>query len=349
MKKLIALLITVVFVTGAFAQKKFEGKAIYMSKTSLDMSRFGDRMNRMSEQQKAQMMARMKNFLEKTYTLNFNQKESMFREEVALEAPGGNSRGFRWGGMSGQGTIYKNVQDKNMIEDVEMIVASTSTIYGSGPLEYLLGDLEKHFSGKNEILFIPYARPSGITYDEYAERVSVPFSKIGKKVVGIHSFKNPKTAIRNAEAIFTGGGNTFELVNQLYKNEVLLDLKNIIEEGIPYLGTSAGSNICGVTMKTTNDMPIVYPPSFKTLGLLSFNINAHYLDPIKGSTHMGETRETRIKEFHQYNVTPVLGLREGSWLDVKGNTITLKGPHSARLFRRNESPIELETNTILDF
>ena len=117
----------------------------------------------------------------------------------------------------------------------------------------------------------------------------------------------------------------------------------MLDNGTPYLGTSAGSNICGVDMKNTNDMPIVYPPSFTTLGCIPFNINAHYLDPIEGSTHMGETRETRIKEFHVFNKTAVLGLREGSWLSVYGNQINLEGTYTARLFQQNKEALELES------
>ncbi|MAD98401.1 MAG: dipeptidase PepE [Flavobacteriaceae bacterium] len=227
----------------------------------------------------------------------------------------------------------------------KMIVASTSTVYGSGPLEYLLPTLKEHFKDIKQLLFIPYARPSGISYDEYTTKVSKPFATLGIQVKGIHEFKNPRTAVNQAEGIFTGGGNTFELVNQLYRNGLIYVLKNAVENGTPYLGTSAGSNICGVTMMNTNDMPIVYPPSYDTLSLIPFNINAHYLDPIEGSTHMGETRETRIKEFHIYNETPVLGLREGSWLEVFGDEIVLRGPHTARLFKQGETPVELATQT----
>jgi dipeptidase E len=124
-------------------------------------------------------------------------------------------------------------------------------------------------------------------------------------------------------------------------------LAKAIENGTPYLGTSAGSNITGVSMQTTNDMPIVYPPSFETLGAIPFNLNPHYLDPDLQSKHMGETRETRIKEFHAYNSLPVLGLREGSWLDVKGTKIVLKGELTARLFQQNKLPEELEPGTDL--
>lgn len=224
-----------------------------------------------------------------------------------------------------------------------LIIASTSTIHGSGYLEYILDELKHFFKNAKTILFIPYARPGGITHDEYTKKAASAFSKIDKKVVGIHTFQNPIEAIKNSEAIFTGGGNTFVLVNQLYKNNLIDILKTTVSNGTPYLGTSAGSNICGLTIKTSNDMPIVYPPSFNTLGLVPFNINPHYLDPDKNSKHMGETRETRIKEFHSYNTPPVIGLREGSWLKVKGNSILLRGNLKARIFEYNKTPYEVES------
>ena len=226
------------------------------------------------------------------------------------------------------------------------MIASTSTVHGSGYLDYLLPTLSDFFKDIKTILFIPYARPSGISYDDYTSKVQEAFAKINIDVKGIHQFKHCKEAVQNAEAIFTGGGNTFELVNQLYKNDVLITLKQVLENGTPYLGTSAGSNICGVSMMNTNDMPIVYPPSFTTLGVIPFNINAHYLDPKKGSTHMGETRETRIKEFHVFNDTPVLGLREGSWLEVLENEIYLRGKLTARLFLKDKVAIELEAGSL---
>lgn len=228
-----------------------------------------------------------------------------------------------------------------------LIIASTSTIYGLGYLEYLLPVLKDHFKNASTILFIPYARPGGISHDDYTAKVAEAFTKIDKKVVGLHTFENPIEAIEKAEGLFTGGGNTFLLVKQLYWHKVMLPLKEVLQNGMPYLGCSAGSNITGLTMETTNDMPIVYPTSFQTLGMVPFNINPHYLDPVDGSTHMGETRETRINEFHCFNSQPVLGLREGSWLEVRGSKITLKGSLSARLFRQNQPPIELETETDL--
>ncbi|CAA0210667.1 dipeptidase PepE [Tenacibaculum maritimum] len=231
----------------------------------------------------------------------------------------------------------------------KMIIASTSTVYGGEYLEYLLPSLEELFKEVKRVLFIPYARPGGISYEAYTEVARKGLKKIGVEVKGIHEFEAPKKAIQEAEAIFTGGGNTFELVNQLYVNNILVDLKNVVKSGIPYLGTSAGSNICGVTMMNTNDMPIVYPPSFDTLGLIPFNINAHYLDPVENSTHMGETRETRIKEYHIFNNTSVLGLREGSWLEVMGSEIRLRGAFTARLFKVNSVPMELTSDSVLNF
>ncbi|MGC1473719.1 MAG: dipeptidase PepE [Psychroserpens sp.] len=228
-----------------------------------------------------------------------------------------------------------------------IIIASTSTVHGGQTLDYLLDELRVFFKYTSEILFIPYARPGGISHDAYTEKVSEAFKNIDKTVVGIHEFEDPKKAIKNAKGIFTGGGNTFVLVNALYKNDVLETIKDAVNNGTPYLGTSAGSNICGLTMNTTNDMPIVYPPSFKTFGFVKFNINPHYLDPDPKSKHMGETRETRIKEFHSFNAQPVVGLREGSWIEVKEHTVTLKGPLDARIFEHGKSPYEIQTNADL--
>lgn len=228
-----------------------------------------------------------------------------------------------------------------------LLIASTSTLHDGEYLDYLLPELAVHFKDVKTLLFIPYARPSGISHEAYTSKVSEAFAKIHIKVKGIHEFENPAEAIQNAEGIFTGGGNTFLLVSQLYRYNLMSLLTETLKKGTPYLGTSAGSNITGLTMQTTNDMPIIYPPSFQTLGMVPFNLNPHYLDPDANSKHMGETRETRIKEFHQFNSLPVLGLREGSWLDVKGEKIILKGDLQARLFRQNQNPEELPTGSDL--
>ena len=230
-----------------------------------------------------------------------------------------------------------------------ILIASTSTLANEDYLQYLLPELEIHFQNCPTILFIPYARPSGISHEEYTAVVALAFAKMNKVVKGIHEFEDAALAIKNAEAIFTGGGNTFVLVSQLHKKKLMGILSEVIKSGTPYLGTSAGSNICGLTMQTTNDMPIVYPPSFQTLGAIPFNLNPHYLDTDFTSNHMGETRETRIMEYHAFNSVPVLGLREGSWLDVKGEKITLKGDLTARLFRKDQISEEIATGTDLSF
>lgn len=229
----------------------------------------------------------------------------------------------------------------------KIIIASTSTLYNSSYLEYLFPTLANHFKNVKNLIFIPYARPGGVSHETYTEKARYAFSKIGINVKGLHEFENPVKALESAEGIFTGGGNTFLLVHQLYKNNLIEAIQNAVKSGTPYLGCSAGSNICGLTMETTNDMPIVYPPSFKTLSFVPFNINPHYLDPAEGSTHMGETRETRINEFHAFNSQPVVGLREGSWLEVKGDYIVLKGELSARIFEQGKPAYEIAPETDL--
>ncbi|MDA7558497.1 dipeptidase PepE [Flavobacteriaceae bacterium] len=229
-----------------------------------------------------------------------------------------------------------------------IIIASTSTLYGCDYLEYLLKDLEELYKDIKDIIFVPYARPDGISHELYTKKVSAVFKRIKKSIKGLHEFKNPEEAIKNCEAIFVGGGNTFVLVNELQKNNLIDPIKKAVCAGVPYLGTSAGSNICGINMQTTNDMPIVYPTSFDTLGLIPFNINPHYLDIDLNNKHMGESRETRINEFHQFNNQTVIGLREGSFLRINGDIILLKGPHSARIFRPNKTAYELKTNDILE-
>lgn len=222
----------------------------------------------------------------------------------------------------------------------KLLLASTSTIHGSSYLAYIQDEIADFFSGIDEILFIPFARPSGISHEQYTEIAQQGFSSIGKKIIGLHTTTNFKEAIINAKGIFTGGGNTFLLVTQLYQEDIMDTLREVILNGTPYMGTSAGSNIAGQTMQTTNDMPIIYPPSFKTLGVVPFNLNPHYLDLDPNSTHKGETRETRIKEFHKLNAIPVIGLREGSWLRIENQTINLKGDFTARIFEQEKTPYE---------
>ena len=228
-----------------------------------------------------------------------------------------------------------------------IIIASTSTLHGGDYLDYLLPELQSFFSNVKELLFIPYARPSGISHEDYTKKVSEAFTKINISVKGIHEFENPIEAVEKAQGIFTGGGNTFLLVSQLYKNNVIDTIEKVVKNGTPYLGTSAGSNICGLTMSTTNDMPIVYPSSFDCMDLVPFNINPHYIDPNPLIKHNGETRETRIKEFLTQNDIKVVGLREGNWIRRIGDKITTEGTELTRIFEKGKEPYELESGSEL--
>ena len=230
---------------------------------------------------------------------------------------------------------------------MNIILASSSSLYGGEFLEYLKPELQKLYEGISEIVFIPFARPSGISHDDYTKKASDFFATIHIKVKGLHEFDNKIEALNAAKAFFTGGGNTFLLVKALHELGLMSVLKQNVESGKPYLGCSAGSNIGGVNMKTTNDMPIVYPPSFDCMQLVPFNINPHYMDPNPTMKHNGETRETRIKEFLTQNDVKVVGLREGNWIRRVGNTIRVEGSEKTRIFEKGKEPYEVEPYSLL--
>ena len=223
----------------------------------------------------------------------------------------------------------------------KMLLASTSTIYGQKYLKYLHDEIKNLFSGCKKILFVPYARPSGISHLEYTEKAKNVFKILNLEIID-YTNKDLRESLEKCDGIFVGGGNTFLLLNKLYQYSLIDILKNKINSGIPYLGTSAGSNICGMTIGTTNDMPIVHVKSLEALGIIDFNINPHYLDPIDGFKHMGESRETRINEFHKFNDQFVIGLREGSYLQVEGDDIYLKGLKHAVIFKKENEKFEIE-------
>ena len=197
------------------------------------------------------------------------------------------------------------------------------------------------FLGCKNILFIPYARPSGISHLEYTIKVKKVFNMLGLNIID-YTNENIRSNLEKCDGIFTGGGNTFLLLSKLYEFNLIDILKNKISLGTPYLGTSAGSNICGLSIGTTNDMPIIEVESFKALGVLNFNINPHYIDKVDGIEHMGESRETRINEFHKFNDQFVIGLREGSYLQVQGSNIYLKGLKHAIIFKKENEKFEIE-------
>ena len=219
-----------------------------------------------------------------------------------------------------------------------LVLISTSTVFGTRYLEHAYPELRDAFGGIARVLFIPYALKDR---DAYAAKARAAFEEMGYGIESLHERSDPRQAIERAEAVFCGGGNTFRLLKALYEMRVLPLIQERVKDGMVYAGASAGSNLACPTIRTTNDMPIVQPPSFDALGLVRFQINPHYIDPVPGSTHMGETRETRIREFHEENEAPVAGLREGAILRVEGASITLKGVAGARIFRRGQDPLEL--------
>lgn len=225
---------------------------------------------------------------------------------------------------------------------MNFILASTSTLAGQKYLEYLRPALQELFAGVTTITFIPFARPGGISLEDYTQKAADFFQTMDKKVVGLHTYSNPQEALKTAEGFFTGGGNTFLLVKTLHELNLMDCLAAEVKQGKPYLGCSAGSNIGGLTMKTTNDMPIVYPPSFDCMGLVPFNLNPHYFDGPLAENYAGETRDTRIQEFLTQNDTTVVGLREGNWIRGREGKLTIEGTEKTKIFMPGQSPFEVE-------
>lgn len=231
---------------------------------------------------------------------------------------------------------------------MRLLLISNSTQYGTGYLDHC-ADAIGTFLGRDvrRVAFVPYA---GFDRDAYAAKARARFSTMGYAVDSVHDFPGgPVRAIDQADALFIGGGNTFRLLDALWREGLVEPIRRRAKDGrLPYIGASAGTNVACPSIRTTNDMPIVEPPTFDALGLVPFNINPHFQDALPGSTHMGETREQRIAEFHEENTVPVVGLREGAWLLFEGADMTLQGASGARLFRRGEAAIELAIGARLD-
>lgn len=227
----------------------------------------------------------------------------------------------------------------------ELLLLSTSTVYGTKYLEHAASELRAFLGATRRVLFVPYA---GKDRDAYTAKARAGFEGLGYGLDSIRDALSPVAALESAEALFVGGGNTFRLLKTLHELGLIPVIRRRVEAGLLYAGASAGSNVVCPTLKTTNDMPIVQPPSFEALGLVSFQINPHYIDADPASTHMGETREMRIGEFHEENDTPVVGLREGAMLRISGASVVFKGKVGARLFRKGEAPVELAAGSVLD-
>ena len=226
-----------------------------------------------------------------------------------------------------------------------ILLISNSTLYGGGYLDHAEAEIRSFLGGLKRVLFVPYAL---FERDTYAAMAQQRFEKMGYVATSVHTASDPAQAVNETDAIFIGGGNTFRLLKTLYDRDLLGPIRERVTRGMPYIGSSAGSNVAGPTIRTTNDMPIVQPPSFDALGLVSFQINPHYLDADPNSTHMGETREERIMQFLEENETPVIGLREGAMLRIENGKTTLRGSSGARIFRRGETPEEVVPGAQLD-
>jgi len=220
------------------------------------------------------------------------------------------------------------------------LLISSSECHPTGYLDHAEEEIRNLLGAVGRVLFLPYAL---FDRDAYAERATERFGRMGYGVDSAHTATNPARSVEEAQAVFVGGGNTFRLLKALYDLKLLEPLRQRGTNGMPYIGTSAGSNVAGVTIGTTNDMPIVQPPSFEALGLVDFNLNPHYVDPDPASTHKGETRDDRIAQFLEENRTPVIALREGAMLRVDGDAVTVRGTEGGRLFRRGRNAVEVGT------
>lgn len=217
-----------------------------------------------------------------------------------------------------------------------LLLVSSSTVHGTGYLQHCAEAARQLFAGCRCIAFVPYA---GFDRDGYATRVATRFAEWGLNVASVHAAASPAAAIERADGVFIGGGNTFRLVRDLHGCGLMEPIRRRVAAGIPYMGTSAGSNVACPTLCTTNDMPIVEPPSFAALDLVPFQINPHYLDPEPASTHMGESRDQRLVEYLEESDRPVVALREGAMLRIAGDSMTLLGDAGGRCFRRG-APVE---------
>jgi dipeptidase E len=225
-----------------------------------------------------------------------------------------------------------------------LLLISNSTEHGRGYLDHVETEIRELVSTGTRVAFVPFALRDRRAYTITAQ---ARFRDMGLSIHSVHDVSNMVRAVDEADVIFVGGGNTFRLLKGLYDHDLLGPIRRKVAAGMPYIGSSAGSIVACPSLKTTKDMPVVQPPSFEALGLVPFQISPHYLDPDPSSAHMGETQQERIQQFLEENEEDVIGLREGSFLRVEEGVVTLKGPHTARIFRRGEEPVEVAPDSDL--
>jgi dipeptidase E len=221
-----------------------------------------------------------------------------------------------------------------------VLLISNSTIHGRGYLDHAEQQIREFLGNARSVLFFPFALHDR---DGYAAKARERFAAMGYAVESAHAVPDARKASDQTDAFFIGGGNTFRLLKALQDLDLIESIRRRVRGGAPYIGSSAGSNVAGPTIKTTKDMPIVQPRSFEAIGLVPFQISPHFQDPDPNSKHMGETQEERIIQFLEENETPVLGMREGAWVLAEGRSVILKGTNGARIFRRGQEPVEAKT------
>jgi dipeptidase E len=228
---------------------------------------------------------------------------------------------------------------------VRLLLLSNSTCFSRGYLDHAITEIRDFFGPARRIGFVPFA-----LYDQaaYTAKARERLAREGFEVSELTADAAGERLLGELDGVFVGGGNTFRLLDRLQKSGLLRALRERVGAGLPYLGASAGSNVAGPTLKTTNDMPIVEPASFEALGLVPFQLNPHYVDADPASRHMGETREDRLREYLEENAPPVVGLREGAWLRREGPSLGLGGTSGAVLFRRGAAPEALAPGAELD-
>jgi dipeptidase E len=228
---------------------------------------------------------------------------------------------------------------------MRVLLISSSVCHPTGYLDHAEPEIRDFLGPVRRVLFFPWALRD---LDAYAAKVRERLERMDFDVDSAHEAPDPVQAVEDAEAVFVGGGNTFRVLKTMYELDLLVPLRRRVREGMPYIGSSAGSNVAGATIRSTNDMPIVEPPSLSALGIVPFCLNPHYIDPEPGSTHKGETREERIAQFHEENDIPVVALREGAMIRIEGDRGEIAGRDGGRLFRRGDKTVELSTGDRLD-
>jgi dipeptidase E len=223
---------------------------------------------------------------------------------------------------------------------MRLLLISSSMVHGFGYLDHAEAEIREFFGKAKRVAFVPFA---GFDRDAYTTRVRDRLGRMGFDVRQVRGAKD----LESVDAIFVGGGNTFRLLKTLYELDLLDPIRQRVRGGTLYMGSSAGSVITAPTIRTTNDMPIVEPPSLEALNFVPYQINGHYMDADPSSTHMGETRETRLLEFLEENATPVIGIREGTMLRVDDDITTVKGTKPAKIFRRGVAPYDVVAGTRL--